>query len=46
MKKKDKKGKKDGGNVYIMLTGSKVIGGYSYSNDDVVGAYTSMDGKP
>jgi hypothetical protein len=45
MKKQHKKGKKDGGNVYIMLTGSKVIGGYSYSNDDVVGAYTSIDGK-
>ena len=36
---------KQGVNVYIMLSGGKVIGGYSYPNAEVMGAYSSLDGK-
>lgn len=36
---------KNGVNVYIMLSEGKVIGGYSYLNADVVGAYSSIDGN-
>lgn len=36
---------KNGVNLYIMLADSKVIGGFSYPNADVCGAYTSLDGK-
>lgn len=34
-----------GTNIYIMLSEGKVIGGYSYPNADIDGAYYSMDGK-
>lgn len=36
---------KNGVNLYIMLADGKVIGGYSYPNADVYGAYSSLDGK-
>lgn len=39
------KNAKNGVNLYIMLTEGKVIGGYAYPNADVVGAYSSLDGK-
>lgn len=44
LQKKDSNAK-NGVNVYIMLTDSKVIGGYSYPNVNVVGAYSSLDGR-
>lgn len=34
-----------GANVYIMLSKGKVIGGYSYPNANIDGAYYSIDGK-
>lgn len=36
---------KNGVNLYIMLSDGIVIGGYSFPNADVVGAYSSIDGK-
>ena len=36
---------KNGVNVYVMLSEGNVIGGYSYPNADVAGAYSSIDGK-
>jgi hypothetical protein len=39
------KNAKDGVNLYIMLSEGKVVGGYSYPNANVSGAYSSMDGK-
>lgn len=44
MQKEDRNAK-DGVNVYIMLSEGKVIGGYSYPNADVDGAFSSLDGK-
>ena len=44
LQKRDKNAK-DGVNVYIMLSDGNVIGGYSYPNAEVVGAYSSLDGK-
>lgn len=44
MQKRDKNAK-NGVNVYIMLSEGKVIGGYSYPNANVFGAYSSIDGK-
>lgn len=44
LQKRDRNAK-SGVNVYIMLSEGKVIGGYSYPNTDVDGAYSSMDGK-
>lgn len=44
LQKKDSNAK-NGVNVYIMLTDSKVIGGYSYPNANAVGAYSSLDGR-
>lgn len=35
----------NGTNIYIMLSEGKVIGGYSFPNGDVVGAFYSLDGK-
>jgi hypothetical protein len=35
----------NGVNVYIMMSEGNVIGGYSYPNADVSGAYSSIDGK-
>jgi hypothetical protein len=35
----------DGTNVYIMLSEGQVIGGYSYPNADVYGAFYSLDGE-
>jgi hypothetical protein len=32
-------------NVYILLTDGKVIGGYSFPNANMLGAYYSLDGK-
>jgi hypothetical protein len=32
-------------NVYILLTGGKVIGGYSFPNAIMAGGYYSLDGK-
>lgn len=34
-----------GANVYIMISEGNIIGGYSYPNDQSVGAYDSIDGK-
>jgi hypothetical protein len=34
-----------GANVYIMFLEGKIIGGFSYPNADVDGAYSSIDGK-
>jgi hypothetical protein len=45
MQKSDKEHTKNGVNVYIMLSEGKVIGGYSYPNADVAGAFSSLDGK-
>jgi hypothetical protein len=39
------KNAKDGVNLYIMLSEGKIIGGYSYPNANVSGAYSSLDGK-
>lgn len=36
---------KNGVNVYVMLSDGNVIGGYSYPNAKVSGAYSSLDGK-
>jgi len=36
---------KFGVNLYIMMADGKVIGGYSYPNAEVVGAYSSLEGK-
>jgi len=36
---------KHGVELYIMLIDGKVIGGYSYPNAEVCGAYSSLDGK-
>ncbi|ADL50796.1 hypothetical protein [Clostridium cellulovorans] len=44
LEKKDKN-VQNGVAVNIMLSDSKVIGGYSYPNEDIVGAYSSLDGK-
>lgn len=44
MQKQDKNAK-SGVNIYIMMTAGKVIGGYSYPNANVDGAYSSLDGK-
>ena len=44
LQKRDKNAK-NGVNVYVMLSDGKVIGGYSYPNADVVGAYSSIDGR-
>ncbi|EKQ57103.1 MULTISPECIES: DUF4830 domain-containing protein [unclassified Clostridium] len=44
MQKEDKNAE-DGVNVYVMLSDGKIIGGYSYPNADVVGAFSSIDGK-
>jgi hypothetical protein len=44
LQKRDSNAKK-GVNLYIMMTDSKVIGGYSFPNADVKGAYSSLDGK-
>lgn len=44
LRKRDKNAK-NGVNVYVMLSDGKVIGGYSYPNADVVGAYSSIDGR-
>ncbi|WP_297426604.1 DUF4830 domain-containing protein [Clostridium sp.] len=44
MQKVDKNAK-DGVNVYVMLSEGNIIGGYSYPNADVVGAFSSIDGK-
>ncbi len=44
MQKEDRNAK-DGVNVYVMLCGGNIIGGYSYPNADVVGAFSSLDGK-
>lgn len=44
MQKEDKNAKY-GVNVYVMLSERNVIGGYSYPNADVVGAFSSLDGK-
>ena len=44
MQKEDKNAK-DGVNVYVMLSEGNIIGGYSYPNADVVGAFSSIDGK-
>lgn len=35
----------EGVNLYIMLSEGKIIGGYSYPNANVSGAYSSLDGK-
>ena len=35
----------DGDNVYVMLCECNIIGGYSYPNADVTGAFSSIDGK-
>ncbi len=35
----------DGVNLYIMVCDNKIIGGYSYPNADVFGAYYSLEGK-
>jgi hypothetical protein len=34
-----------GGKIFVMLSEGKVIGGYSYPNADVEGAFSSIDGK-
>ena len=39
------KNAKNGVKLYIMLSEGKVIGGYSYPNANVFGAYSSLDGK-
>jgi hypothetical protein len=44
-KQKEDKNAKDGVNVFVMLSEGKIIGGYSYPNADVVGAFNSLDGK-
>lgn len=44
LQKRDRNAK-NGVNVYIMLSEGKVIGGYSYPDADVDGAYSSIDGK-
>ncbi|MVX67295.1 DUF4830 domain-containing protein [Clostridium chromiireducens] len=44
MQKEDRNAK-DGVNVYVMLCEGNIIGGYSYPNADVVGAFSSLDGK-
>lgn len=44
MQERDKNAK-NGVNVYIMLSEGKVIGGYSYPDANVVGAYSSLDGR-
>ncbi|MDD4142878.1 MAG: DUF4830 domain-containing protein [Bacteroidales bacterium] len=44
LQKRDKNAN-NGVNVYVMLSDGKVIGGYSYPNANVVGAYSSIDGK-
>lgn len=44
MQKKDKS-TKNGVNIYIMMSYDKVIGGYSYPNANMDGAYSSLDGK-
>ena len=36
---------KKGVNVYVMISDEKIIGGYSYPNADVVGAFSDLDGK-
>ncbi len=35
----------DGTNVYIMLSDGQIIGGYSFPNADVLGAFSSLDGE-
>ncbi|GLC30165.1 DUF4830 domain-containing protein [Clostridium omnivorum] len=42
---KQDKNAKSGVNIYIMMTDNKIIGGYSYPNANVDGAYSSLDGK-
>lgn len=44
LQKRDKNAK-NGINVYVMLSDGEVIGGYSYPNTDVVGAYCSIEGR-
>lgn len=44
MQKKDKNAK-GGVNVYVMLSERNIIGGYSYPNANVSGAFSSIDGK-
>ncbi|WP_426350265.1 hypothetical protein ACPWSR_03230 [Alloiococcus sp. CFN-8] len=44
LQKRDNNGK-NGVNVYIMMIDGEVIGGYSFPNADVAGAYSSLDGK-
>lgn len=44
LQKKDSNAK-NGVNLYIMMTNSKVIGGYSFPNAKVHGAYCTLDGK-
>lgn len=44
MQKEDKNAK-DGVDVYVMLSAGNIIGGYSYPNADITGAFSSIDGK-
>ena len=44
LQKRDSNGR-NGVNLYIMITDGKVIGGYSYPDGDVNGAYSSLEGK-
>ena len=44
LQKRDSNGR-NGVNIYIMITDGKVIGGYSYPDADVNGAYSSLEGK-
>ncbi len=44
MQKKDKNAK-NGVNVYVMLSEGNIIGGYSYPNANVSGAFSSIEGK-
>ena len=39
------KNAENGVNVYVMLSDEEVIGGYSYPDADVVGGFSSFDGK-
>lgn len=36
---------KNGVNIYVMVSEGKTIGGYSYPNANVSGAFSSIDGK-
>lgn len=42
---KEDKNAKECVNVYVMLSEGNIIGGYSYPNADVSGAFCSIDGK-